>query len=94
MRIIKADTAEIGTSVIGAIILGAGIGGLFARYLALSFTISLIVIGIAFHGLGMYQLHRREKESSDKQFFLSNILYGLCWILLAVLIVYFLVRIF
>mgnify|MGYP001557848281 CR=1 FL=1 len=87
MKIIKADTAEIGTCTIGAIILGVGIGVKLFNYLD-NYYYLLILIGILIHGLGMYQIHKRAKFSDDKPYLLSNALYWTCWIILIGLVIF------
>lgn len=87
MKIIKADTAEIGTCTIGGIILGIGIGAQFFNYFE-GYYFLLILIGIIIHGVGMYQIHKRIKFSDDKQYLFNNILYWTCWIIIIGLVAY------
>lgn len=87
MKIVKADKSEIGTSVIGALIVGMGLGALFYNYLT-SYIYLIIVMGIILHGVGMYLIHKREKINSNEQYSISNIMYWICWVILASLAIY------
>jgi hypothetical protein len=74
-------------SGIGLLILGIGVGALFGGLLyppALYFVAG----GILLHGWGMFRKHGLKREFFGGSLWWVQGLYGLCWVLLAALILY------
>jgi hypothetical protein len=77
----KADMA----SVIGAAILGGGLGALAAQYVNLSSSaVALVVVGIVMHAWGMLERHRLDTVAS--QVWWAEALYWACWLAILVII--------
>jgi hypothetical protein len=76
--------AELAGSA-GAGVLGAGLGALFAQWAA-PFAVLLLVLGVLLHGWGMVE--KRRLEAGAMLPFWSKALYWICWVLLAILIVW------
>lgn len=70
------------TSGIGALVLGTGLGALFARYLAPA-AFAVLATGLLLHAWGMYDKHRLERGSDAASVRYVAALYWLCWVLLA-----------
>ena len=79
----RADT----TSVVGAGVLGAGIGILLGRVLE-AYTIPIIALGLLMHAWGMYDKHRLESGVDSGRLWWAEALYWGCWIGLLALAVY------
>ena len=58
----QVKRAELLTGV-GAVVLGMGLGLLFAGFLA-RYTLPLLLIGLLMHAWGMFDKHRLEKASA------------------------------
>ena len=78
MKNIHTSFEEVGISVIGAGILGFGLGALLSNFYS-RFAWPMILIGIVMHSMGMYFVH---KNKHDKNWALSDTLYWICWIIL------------
>jgi hypothetical protein len=77
----RADLA----SVIGAAILGGGLGALIARYVDLgSSAVALIVVGIVMHAWGMLERHRL--DTAAPRVWWAEALYWACWLGILVII--------
>lgn len=59
-KLTKASYAEYQASLFGACAIALGLGVLLAKYL-LMWAIWIILIGVAVHSWGMYNVHRRNK---------------------------------
>lgn len=71
----RADT----TSVVGAGVLGAGIGILLERFLV-AYAIPVVVFGLLMHAWGMYDKHRLESGANSRRLWWAEVLYWGCWI--------------
>jgi hypothetical protein len=69
----------------GAGVLGAGLGVLLAQWAA-PYALALVIVGVVLHGWGMVEKHRMEAGAAVPLW--SKSLYWLCWIVLAVLVVW------
>jgi drug/metabolite transporter (DMT)-like permease len=76
--------AELAGSA-GAGVLGAGLGALFAQWAA-PFAVVLLVLGVLLHGWGMVEKRRLEAGATSPAW--SKALYWVCWILLAILMIW------
>ncbi len=77
---------DIGISVIGAGILGFGLGTLLTNYFQdLSWII--IILGIILHGFGMYRVYKEQDKN-----LVGKIMYRICWIILIILLLIFIFR--
>lgn len=74
------------TSAIGAGILGAGIGSLLGANLK-PFAVVILVLGLVMHGWGMFDKHRIEADAPVPRVWWAELLYWICWVTLAVLLV-------
>lgn len=68
-------------SGLGALILGVGLGAMFAAWLGGS-ALLLAVVGGVLHAVGMWEKHRLEIEPSARRPWWVTGLYWLCWLLL------------
>lgn len=82
--------AELASGV-GALVLGTGLGVVFGRFLV-SAGIPLLFAGGLLHGWGMYDKHRIERGSAAEDVRFAAALYWACWILLAAVLGYLIVR--
>ena len=71
-------------SALGAGVLGAGVGALFANWL-IEFAAAAVFIGIAVHGWGMFEKHRLGKVGDQPRTTWETVLYWGCWVVLAML---------
>ena len=86
----RVKRAEL-TSGIGALVLGSGLGGIFARYLAPA-AVAVLATGLLLHAWGMYDKHRLERGSEAASVRYAAALYWVCWGLLAVVVGYLVLR--
>ena len=86
----RLKRAEL-TSGVGALVLGTGLGALFARYLAPA-ALAVLVAGLLLHAWGMYDKHRLESATGAASVRYATGLYWLCWGLLALLAAYLALR--
>ena len=82
---IRVKLAEL-TSGIGALVLGVGLGALFADWFASSAT-AIVLVGGAAHAFGMWDKHQLERQSQIAVSRWVAGLYWTCWLLLAALVV-------
>ena len=90
MKIISTSFEEVGVSVIGAGILGFGLGILLSNFYS-RFAWPIILIGIVMHSIGMYLVH---KNKHNKNLAISDALYWICWIILLGIVLVFIWRYF
>jgi hypothetical protein len=69
------------TSGIGVLVLGMGLGALFAQWLSPSAGLILFV-GVITHALGMWDKHRLETQANVETGPWVAALYWVCWLLL------------
>lgn len=87
-RVKAADLA----SGLGAMALGAGLA-LLAHAVLAPYALHLLVIGLIVHGGGMTLKNRWENDQRGRQLW-ERALFWLCWLLLAVLVVWMVSRLF
>jgi cytochrome c biogenesis protein CcdA len=74
------------SSTTGAGVLGLGLGALAARYVA-GVAVPIVIAGMLLHSWGMIDKHRIETRQAVVNRSWERWLYGICWLLLAGLIV-------
>lgn len=74
-------------SGLGAGVLGAGLGLLFAEWLE-PYAVPALMLGIVTHGWAMFQKSRAEQGAGDAQPAWSVSTEWICWALLALLVIY------
>lgn len=79
-------------SSLGAGVLGAGLALLLPNILA-SYAIPILLLGIASHTIGMFQKHSLEEQADSPRVRWMEALYWFCWLALAALLVYIVVRV-
>ena len=89
-HIAQIKRAEL-LSSIGAGVLGAGIGLLLANVLA-GYAAPILVLGLVAHSAGMTKKHRLERNHETARVWWAEALYWFCWLGLAALLVFILVR--
>lgn len=78
-------------SSIGAGVLGAGIALLWASILA-PYAVPILLLGLLAHAGGMYKKHQLERHGESTRIWWVEALYWLCWLGLAGLLIFILVR--
>lgn len=86
-RIKRADLL----SSVGAGVLGAGIALLWADQLA-GFALPILLLGLVSHAAGMFQKHGLEEGNHSARVWWADALYWFCWIALAALLLYVMMR--
>ena len=86
----RVKRAEL-TSGIGALVLGTGLGALFAPFLAPA-AAAVLAAGLLLHAWGMYDKHRLERGTDAASVRYAAALYWLCWAVLAVVAGYLLMQ--
>ena len=86
----RVKKAEL-LSSLGAGVLGAGIALLWARQLA-AFAIPILLIGLISHAVGMSQKLGLEQQSTVTRVWWVEALYWFCWLALAALLIWIVVR--
>ena len=81
----RLKLAEL-TSGIGALVLGVGLGALFAPWFAPAAGL-IAVAGVAAHGFGMWDKHHLEAQAHGESAPWIVALYRVCWLLLAAAVV-------
>ena len=71
-------------SALGAGVLGAGLGAMFANWLT-AFAVTAVFVGIAVHGWGMFEKRRLENIGTEPRAAWEMVLYWGCWLVLAML---------
>ena len=82
----RLKLAEL-TSSIGALVLGVGLGALFARWFAPAAGF-VALVGVVAHAFGMWDKHRLEAAVPAQSGPWVVGLYWICWLLLAGVIVF------
>ena len=77
-------------SSFGAGILGAGIGLLLANALA-GYAPMILLLGLLAHSIGMFKKHQLEQGSQVRIVWVEA-LYWLCWLALAALLLFIVIR--
>lgn len=77
----RLKVAEL-TSGVGALVLGVGLGALFAQWLAPAAGLIALAGGVA-HAFGMWDTHRLEGRTEAATDAWVTALYWVCWLLLA-----------
>jgi hypothetical protein len=80
------------TSSLGAGVLGVGFGALLADQLR-GLGVPVLVLGLLLHAWGMADNRRLQAKAGAPTVWWSTLLYWICWVLLAALVVYVVVRI-
>jgi hypothetical protein len=71
--------------VIGAALLGGGLGAIVARYVGLGRSaVALVVVGIMMHAWGMLERHRLDTAAA--RVWWAGVLYWACWLAILVII--------
>jgi uncharacterized membrane protein YebE (DUF533 family) len=85
----RVKLAEL-TSGVGALVLGIGLGALFATWIgpAAGFV---TLAGLAVHAFGMWDKHRIEKRTEADADRLVLTLYWVCWLMLGGVLLYLVV---
>ena len=85
----RVKLAEL-TSGVGALVLGIGLGALFATWIgpAAGFV---TLAGLAVHAFGMWDKHRIEKRTEADADRLVLTLYWVCWLMLGGVVLYLVV---
>jgi len=81
----RMKLAEL-TSGVGALVLGIGLGALFARWISPVAGI-VALVGVLVHAFGMWDKHRLEEQTANDSPFVTA-LYWVCWLMLAGVIVF------
>lgn len=81
----KKKLAEL-TSILGVGVIGFGLGALLSIYFQ-PFSLLIILIGIALHGVAMYN----KSKTETKELLWVRLFYWLCWLILAGLTIFILV---
>jgi membrane-bound ClpP family serine protease len=77
----RLKVAEL-TSGVGALVLGVGLGALFARWFAPGAGV-IALAGVVAHAFGMWDKHRLEGQTHPPSGLWVTALYWACWLLLA-----------
>jgi hypothetical protein len=86
----RLKLAEL-TSGVGALVLGVGLGALFPRWFGPAAGF-ITVVGLSLHAFGMWDTHRLETLGHAEGPIWVVVLYWVCWLLLAAILVTLLVR--
>lgn len=78
-------------SSIGAGVLGGGIALLLAKFLA-PYSIPILLLGLISHAAGMSRKHGLEGQSQSVRLGWAEALYWFCWLALAALLIFIVVR--
>jgi hypothetical protein len=85
----RLKLAEL-TSGIGALVLGIGLGTIFAQWVGAAAGI-VTFAGVAVHAFGMWDKHRLETQKDAGSDRLVVALYWVCWVMLAGVLLYLIV---
>ena len=77
----RLKLAEL-TSGLGALVLGVGLGALFPQWFAPAAGF-MALAGVVAHGFGMWDKHRLEAQTHAESGRWVVLLYWVCWLLLA-----------
>jgi hypothetical protein len=89
-HIARIKKAEL-LSSIGAGVLGAGIALLLANLLA-PYAVPILLLGLISHAAGMFQKHGLEQQGEVVRVWWVEVLYWFCWLGLAALLLFVIVR--
>lgn len=89
-HIARVKKAEL-LSSLGAGVLGAGLALLLPNQLT-PFAIPILLLGLASHSVGMSQKHGLEQQGDVVRLWWAEALYWLCWLALAALLIWIVVR--
>jgi hypothetical protein len=78
------------TSGVGALVLGVGLGALFAPWVGPAAVVATFA-GVVVHAFGMWDKHRLEAQTSEDRSPLVLALYWVCWLMLAGILVFLIV---
>ena len=78
-------------SAIGAGVLGAGIALLLPNLLV-PYAIPILLLGLISHSVGMFQKHGLERQVEPVRVWWAEALYWFCWLALAALLVFIVIR--
>jgi hypothetical protein len=78
------------TSGVGALVLGIGLGGVFATWIGPAAGL-VALAGVLAHAFGMWDKHRLEAQTPMDSGPLVTALYWVCWLMLAGVLVFLLV---
>lgn len=78
-------------STLGAGVLGAGIALLLANMFE-RYAVPILLLGLIVHAGGMFQKHRLEQLDENIRVWWEDALYWLCWLALAILLLFILIR--
>jgi hypothetical protein len=82
----RLKLAEL-TSGVGALVLGVGLGALFATWIAPA-AVLITVAGVGLHAFGMWDKHRLEANANVQTGRWILALYWVCWLLLAGIVLF------
>lgn len=85
----RMKLAEL-TSGVGAVVLGVGLGALFATWVGPAAGF-ITLAGVAVHAFGMWDKHRLETRTESNNGRLVLALYWVCWLMLGGVLVYLIV---
>jgi hypothetical protein len=91
-HIARMKKAEI-LSSLGAGILGAGIALLLLNQLA-PYAMPILLIGLITHLMGMSRKHELEQQGESVHLWWADAVYWLCWLVLAILLLWIVPRVF
>lgn len=89
-HISRVKKAEL-LSSLGAGVLGAGIALLLPTQLA-PYAIPILLLGLISHSAGMFQKHGLEQQGEVVRVWWAEALYWMCWLGLAALLVFIVIR--
>ncbi len=89
-HISRIKRAEL-LSSIGAGVLGAGIALLLAKFLV-PYAIPILLLGLVSHAAGMFRKHGLEGQGQNVRVGWVEALYWLCWLGLAALLLFIVIR--
>jgi len=82
----RLKLAEL-TSGMGALVLGTGLGALFSHWFAPVAGL-MALAGVVAHGFGMWDKHRLEAQAHAESGAWVVVLYWVCWLLLASVVMF------
>ncbi len=89
-HIARVKRAEL-LSSLGAGVLGAGIALLLPNQLA-PYAFPILLVGLISHAVGTSQKHGLEQQGEVARVWWAEVLYWLCWMALAALLLFLVVR--
>ena len=85
----RMKLAEL-TSGVGALMLGIGLGALFARWFQ-QLAVGITSVGLVTHAFGMWDKHRLESQKGESDPTWVPLLYWICWLALTAVVVWLVV---